>query len=147
MNKQLHVVSSLLLFFLLIGNSWAQGVLKGRVIDTQNLSLPGANVLLEGTNYGTITDQKGDFYFSKLPAGSYEVTVSYLGYGQLTKKMEIRDGQTSTLNFKMSESELEAAEFIVFGDRLKGQAKALNQQKKQCEYHQYCFFGSNRTLP
>ena len=129
MNKQLRVVTSLLLFFLLMGNSWAQGVLKGRVIDAENLSLPGANVLLKGTNYGTITDQKGDFYFANLPAGPYEVTVSYLGYGQLTKNVEIRDGQTSTLNFKMDESELEAAEFIVFGDRLKGQAKALTQQK------------------
>ncbi|MGM0944721.1 MAG: TonB-dependent receptor [Bacteroidota bacterium] len=129
MNKQLRVVTSLLLFFLLMGNSWAQGLLKGRVIDAENLSLPGANVLLKGTNYGTITDQKGDFSFANLPSGSYEVNVSYIGYGQLTKRVEIRDGETSILNFKMDESELEAAEFIVFGDRLKGQAKALNQQK------------------
>lgn len=129
MNKQLRLVTSLLLFFLLIGNSWAQGVLKGRVIDDQNLSLPGANVLLTGTNYGTITDQKGDFSFAKLPAGTYEVNVSYLGYGQLTKSVEIRDGETTTLNFKLNEAALEAAEFIVFGDRLKGQARALNQQK------------------
>ena len=129
MNKQLRVVTSLLLFFLLIGNSLAQGVLKGRVIDAENLSLPGANVLLKGTNYGTITDQKGDFFFANLPSGSYEVNVSYIGYGQLTKRVEVQDGQTVTLRFKMDESELETAEFIVLGDRLKGQAKALNQQK------------------
>ncbi len=129
MKKHLRLFSSLLLFFLLAGNASAQGVLKGRVIDAENLSLPGANVVLTGTNYGTISDQKGDFSISNLPEGSYEVSVSYLGYGQLSQPVEIQTGRTTTLNFRMDQTALDAAEFIVFGDRLKGQAKALNQQK------------------
>lgn len=129
MKKHLRLFSSLALVILLAGNAWAQGVLKGRVIDAENLSLPGANVVLIGTNYGTITDQKGDFSIANLPEGLYEVRVSYLGYGQLSKPVEIQAGATSVLNFGMDEEALQAAEFIVFGDRLKGQAKALNQQK------------------
>lgn len=109
--------------------AWSQGILTGRVIDNQNLSLPGANVLLLGTQLGTVTNQQGDFSITSLSAGDYEVQVSYLGYGTLTRSVTISDGQTTVLNIKMDESMLEGAEFILFGDRLKGQAKALNQQK------------------
>lgn len=129
MKKQLLVTLSMLSILLFAGNGWAQGVLKGRVIDAQNLSLPGANVIVQGTTFGTVTDQKGDFSIPNLPAGNVEIKVSYLGYGELIKASQIQDGQTTTLDFKMDESVLLAAEFVVFGDRLKGQAKALNQQK------------------
>lgn len=129
MKKQLLVSLCLLLIVLFTGNGRAQGVLKGRVIDAQNLSLPGANVLVQGTTFGTVTDQKGDFSIPNLPAGNVEIKVSYLGYGELIKAAQIQTGQTTTLDFKMDESVLLASEFVVFGDRLKGQAKALNQQK------------------
>lgn len=129
MKKQLTTIFSLSLFILFAGNAWAQGVLKGKVIDDQNLSLPGANVILKGTQIGTVTNQQGDYSILNLTSGTYEVEVSYLGYGPMSKSVEIRDGETSVLNFNMTEVTFEGAEFIVMGDRLKGQAKALNQQK------------------
>ncbi|GMQ29162.1 TonB-dependent receptor [Algoriphagus confluentis] len=119
------------LVFLLLGSAaaWAQGVLKGKVIDGDKLSLPGANIVLEGTSIGTITNQKGDFALTNLESGIYQVQVSYLGYESLTQEVTIKDGETAVLNFTMNQATLESAEFVVFGDRLKGQAKALNQQK------------------
>lgn len=107
----------------------AQGVIKGKVIDAQNLSLPGANVILKGTSIGTITNQKGEFALVNLAAGTYEVNVNYLGYSTTTQNVTVTEGQTALVNFKLSEEAIEGAEFIVFGDRLKGQARALNQQK------------------
>uniref|UniRef100_UPI0040475674 TonB-dependent receptor n=1 Tax=Algoriphagus sp. TaxID=1872435 RepID=UPI0040475674 len=128
--KKSVLVSFTLAFLLLVGGQvLAQGVLKGKVIDSQNLSLPGANVILKGKTTGTITNQKGDFSFLNLAAGTYEVEVTYLGYASLTKQVEVQEGQTATLNFKMNETALESQEVVVFGDRLKGQAKALSQQK------------------
>ena len=107
----------------------AQGVLKGKVIDSQNLSLPGANVILKGTSSGTITNQKGEFSLLNVNAGTYEVTVSYLGYASVSKSVQISAGETATLTFKLSETDLDGQEVVIFGDRLKGQAKALSQQK------------------
>jgi TonB-dependent receptor len=107
----------------------AQGVLKGKVVDSQNLSLPGANVILQGTTIGSVTNQNGEFTIVNLEAGTYEVVVTYLGYASLTQNTTISDRQTTLINFKMNETAIEGAEFIVFGDRLKGQARALNQQK------------------
>lgn len=129
MKKSIQIV---LFFSLLIGLSAvasAQGVLKGRVIDAQNLSMPGANVILKGTQNGTVTNQNGDYSIVDLKAGEYELEVSYLGYGSLLHTISIRNGETTTLNLKLDEKTIESMEFVVMGDRLKGQAKALNQQK------------------
>ncbi|MDG1275993.1 MAG: TonB-dependent receptor [Algoriphagus sp.] len=129
MKKQVLYLAAFLFLLLANVSVMAQGVLKGRVIDDQNLSLPGANIILKGTSTGTVTNQQGDFSILNLKAGSYEVEVSYLGYAAMTKSIEIAAGETSVLNFKLAETLIEGAEFIVLGDRLKGQAKALNQQK------------------
>lgn len=129
MKKQLLSAFFLIAVFCLSHQVLAQGVLKGRVIDEQNLSMPGANVVLKNTTLGTITNQSGDYSIVDLPEGSYEVQVSYLGYGSIVHETTIETGETTTLNFRLDQTTIESLEFVVMGDRLKGQAKALNQQK------------------
>lgn len=129
MQKQLLTLLAVVAMTILSSGVFAQGVLRGKVIDSQNLSLPGANVILKGTSVGSVTNQNGEFSILNLSAGSYEVEVSYLGYASVSLSVSISEGQTTLVNFKMSETSIEGAEFIVFGDRLKGQARALNQQK------------------
>lgn len=123
---QLILMLSLILFS---GQILAQATFRGKVIDDQNLSLPGANIVLEGTNKGTVTNQLGDFVIQGVPSGKYNVVVSYLGYTSLKQEITLQDGQTLEMRFQMMPGTLEGGEVIVFGDRLKGQARALNQQK------------------
>ncbi len=129
MKKQLLSAITFIALSCLSHQALAQGVLKGRVIDAQNLSMPGANLILKNTSLGTVTNQTGDYSIVDLPEGSYEVQVSYLGYGSIVQETTIEDGQTTILNFKLDETTIASLEFVVMGDRLKGQAKALNQQK------------------
>ena len=129
MKKHLFTLLTLVSMAVLSAQAVAQGVLKGKVIDSQNLSLPGANVILQGTSVGSVTNQNGEFSILNLSAGTYEVEVSYLGYASISKNISIENGKTTLVNFQLSETAIEGAEFIVFGDRLKGQARALNQQK------------------
>lgn len=129
MQKQLLKIVALVSMTLLNAGVFAQGILKGKVVDSQNLSLPGANVILQGTTIGSVTNQNGEFNIVNLETGSYDVVVTYLGYASLTQNVTISDGSTTSISFKMNENVIEGAEFIVFGDRLKGQARALNQQK------------------
>jgi len=129
MKKKLLTAFLLVAAFCLNHPLLAQGVLKGRVIDAQNLSMPGANIVLKNTSLGTVTNQSGDYAIVDLPEGSYEVQVSYLGYGSIVYPTQIKNGQTTILDFKLDETTIESLEFVVMGDRLKGQAKALNQQR------------------
>ncbi|SMD45264.1 TonB-dependent receptor [Aquiflexum balticum DSM 16537] len=127
--KHRLLISAISLLMLFAQNLYAQAVLRGKIIDDQNLSLPGANVILEGTNKGSVTNQLGDYFIQGIPSGNYTVLVTYLGYISLTKEISLQDGQTLEMRFQMMPGTLEAGEIIVFGDRLKGQARALNQQK------------------
>jgi len=52
---------------------------------TQN-ALPGASIIIEGTTLGTMADKNGNFVIHNLPAGTYDVSVSMIGYRKLTIK-------------------------------------------------------------
>lgn len=55
--------------------------LSGRVVDRETRErLPGAHVYLTGLKAGTVTNQDGYFVVPDLPAGDYDVRVSYVGY-------------------------------------------------------------------
>ena len=58
-----------------------QHVLTGKVVDTENVPVAGANVYLERMNVGTITNSSGDFTLDNLPSGSYRISFSFIGYG------------------------------------------------------------------
>ncbi|EMS35370.1 TonB-dependent receptor [Mariniradius saccharolyticus AK6] len=128
MKKQVLFLT-ILVGWMSMASVMAQGVIRGKVIDDQNLSLPGANVILEGTVKGSVTNQLGDFVILDVPAGNYKVIVTYLGYNSSSREVALTDGQTLDLRFQLDPGTLDGVEVIVFGDRLKGQARALNQQK------------------
>jgi hypothetical protein len=59
----------------------ATGTLSGRILDEKSGDpLIGANVILDGTEYGSATDMDGSFVIPKVPEGSYNLIVSYVGY-------------------------------------------------------------------
>jgi TonB-dependent receptor len=120
----------LLLFAAISLGAYAQGSITGLVIDEQNLALPGASVYIQDLNKGDITDFKGQFQIVNLPAGNYELTISYIGYQTESRTVSVTDGVTSTLDINLKEGAADVGvSIVVLGDRLKGQAKAINQQK------------------
>lgn len=105
------------------------GVIIGRVIDEQGLALPGASIqLLELPEYLTATDLTGDFTFINVPAGDYTLKVTYIGYAAVQQSVKVEDGVFTPVSIVMKEGVTIGDEVVVLGDRLKGQAKALNQQ-------------------
>lgn len=100
--------------------------LSGKVYDENGLVLPGATVKL--ADKATITDVNGGFYFSSLTVGSQKLEISYIGYNKLQQNLGLTQGANSH-NFEMQSGITLQDEVIILGDRLKGQAKALNQQK------------------
>ena len=127
------MTKNLLLFFTFFAFchiSVAQnGKLIGKITDNQGLSMPGATVKLSGDlTKAQVSDQSGKFVFNSLKKGSYTVTVSYIGYETVNQKLDV-DAGVKEIRFVLEEKSLEGTEIIVVGDRLKGQAKAINQQR------------------
>jgi len=90
-------------------------VLSGFVRDAKSgESLPGASLYFPSRSGGTTTNAYG-FYSITLPADTYSVEVSYIGYTRLGLTVDLRTGdQTLSPRLKPSESLLK--EVVVEGD-------------------------------
>lgn len=68
------------------------GGLRGFVYDKQTGEpMAYALIQLKGTNYGQMTQPNGAFMITRVPAGVYEVEVSYMGYQTLVENITIED--------------------------------------------------------
>tara|TARA_X000001036_G_scaffold439856_1_gene492731 strand:+ start:5332 stop:7686 length:2355 start_codon:yes stop_codon:yes gene_type:complete len=97
-----------ILVLLISGSLFSQnsGSLQGRVLDS-NLSLPlsGANVIIEGTSTGVVTDEEGFFEINNIETKTYNLTVSFLGYKTQTKyNVIVKSVGNPDLLFKLQES-------------------------------------------
>lgn len=117
-------------FFLLTLSGYAQkAIISGRVLDADDkLPLPGAMIQIIGDNKYTVSDYNGRFELLNINIGTYQVTVKYIGYTPITHEITVEQGKNNVLDFALKTSGTELNEVVV-GDILKGQAKALNQQK------------------
>ncbi|KOS06583.1 TonB-dependent receptor [Flavobacterium akiainvivens] len=117
-------------FFSALATYAQKGVISGKITDLEsNFSLPGATVRIADGNRYTVSNQIGDYEFLNVPEGSYTVEVVYMGYQTQTQEVSVEAGKTAVLNFIMGSDAQNLEEVIIVGDRLKGQARALNQQK------------------
>src|SRR5262245_48208127 len=79
------------------------GVVTGHVADASTGEpLPGAEVVVNGSLLSTTTDLSGDFRLVGVPAGSREVTTSYLGHRTETATVMVTAGATTPLDVKLA---------------------------------------------
>ncbi|HSJ23654.1 MAG TPA: SusC/RagA family TonB-linked outer membrane protein [Longimicrobiales bacterium] len=79
--------------------------------------LSGAQVSLQGAREaGGVTDERGRFMFPALPAGTYTVQITFIGYGDARRNdVAIQAGQTTTVNFELETAVLSLQEVVVSG--------------------------------
>lgn len=106
-----------LLFFCLLSmvvGYAQQGTISGTVTDAGE-SLIGVSISIDGTLKGSVTDFDG-MYSITLDPGTYKVIASYVGYSTVAQSATVVAGETTTLDFNMSEGVL-IDEVVVTGTR------------------------------
>lgn len=122
-----NLTLSILTFFVMVSlHAQQSGNIKGRILDSDNLSMPGATIIIKSLSKGVVSDIFGNYTLTGVPAGEHEVSVSYIGYMPVSHKVTVQSGRTVTADFKM-EAGIELSEITVSG-QLQGQSKALNTQ-------------------
>ncbi|MEM5516152.1 TonB-dependent receptor [Henriciella sp. AS95] len=102
-------------------------VLEGTVTDgSGEAALEGALVKIEGLNRTTSTGRFGDYRFSGVPAGQYDVTVSYIGADPITQTVTITGD--SSADFRLGGDIRYLDNVLVVGSSA-AQAGAINQQR------------------
>ena len=78
-------------------------VIKGFTYDeSTGESLPYCTIQLMGTSFGALSDVSGAFLINKIPAGTYTVKVSLLGYVDLLDTVEVSGNTTLTKRYSIS---------------------------------------------
>ncbi len=101
--------------------------LHGQLSNERHQLLQGAIIRLAGSNRETVTDAGGRFRLDGLADGDYQLEVNYLGYGQHSVAVQVRQRQGQSLQLMLvPQADIEVIR--VTGQR-EGQARALNMQR------------------
>jgi iron complex outermembrane receptor protein len=89
-NNMKNFFRALAALMLLPAFAVAQFSLSGTVADAETREgLTAASIQLLPLNQATTTNQSGHFTYSNLPAGSYLLKVSYVGFETISKTVEL----------------------------------------------------------
>ena len=88
-------IRNLIVLFMVTTGLFAQN-LMGTVYDTNSTPLEGANVVLVGTDLGDTANQQGAYAILNVPAGTYDLTASFIGYEPITKSIVVGDEDVMT---------------------------------------------------
>jgi len=122
MKRPRFVAPVALLFLLLIQNLLFAGVtgkISGVVTDKQTGEpLPGANVIVEGTQRGAAADINGNYLIIHIPPGTYNLRVQMIGYApSIIKGVRVYTDRTTKINCQLSATVIEGQEVTVVAGR------------------------------
>ncbi|HUH14161.1 MAG TPA: TonB-dependent receptor, partial [Longimicrobiales bacterium] len=94
------------------------GKIEGRVRDAQSgQPLAGAQVVVDGTTLGNISNADGYYFINNVPAGLHDVRAQFIGYQTVTVTgQRVLAGQTMTVSFELQPSAVEIAGIEVVGE-------------------------------
>ena len=76
----------------------------GHIVDSKTGEhLPHIVVMLRGTTVGVASDNTGHYFLRNLPIGRFVVEVSAVGYKTQAHEIDIKDGMSYEVNFKLEE--------------------------------------------
>ncbi|WP_438834632.1 TonB-dependent receptor [Hymenobacter sediminis] len=110
------------LLFLFLFPVWAlahnSGAISGRVSDaTTQLPLGGVAVRLLAPSRSTFTNALGQYRFTNLPAGTYQVALSHLGYQSIRATITVSEDQTTQVQTRLVTAQVELKEVSVSAER------------------------------
>ncbi len=104
------------LFLFTFFTSFAQdGEVRGRVFNkVNNEGIPFANVILLGTDYGTVTDIDGYYTISNITPGFYNIRTSFVGFRSKTEfDIQVTRASAVRLDFELMEEAADLSEVTV----------------------------------
>ncbi|MDR3628616.1 MAG: carboxypeptidase-like regulatory domain-containing protein, partial [Ignavibacteriaceae bacterium] len=91
------------------------GTITGYIKNDKNGSaIPGADVVLKGTNYGTNADNSGFYKIENVPAGKYKIKVEAIGFKNSSETIEIKKiSSVIRIDFTLDEEAIQLSEVVI----------------------------------
>ena len=108
--KNLLLVLSLCLAFA----GYSQTTIKGTVVDSNSMPVPGANVVIDGKPIGTVTDFDGNFVLETSEIPPFTLIISSIGYTQATARVS---SNNQTISVTLDEANTMLDEIVISASR------------------------------
>src|SRR5210317_214729 len=108
--KNLLLVLSLCLAFA----GYSQTTIKGTVVDSNSMPVPGANVVIDGKPIGTVTDFDGNFVLETSENPPFTLKISSIGYSQATVRVT---SNNQTISVTLEEANTMLDEIVISASR------------------------------
>ncbi len=102
------------------------GTIRGRVVDASTQRpVSGAQVVVQGSQRGAISNTAGAYVISGVPAGDHTVVVEMIGYGRIERTVTVRADAPVEADFALSPTVIALDEVVVTGTAGATQRRAL----------------------
>ncbi len=106
-----------IVFLLFLAPSASPAGIYGSVTDSETgVPLTGANVMLDGTRLGTITDTEGSYFLQAVEPGNYSLSASFVGYRISRRKVKV-SASDREINFSLEPIILSTDEVVLTASR------------------------------
>ncbi|MDO5970888.1 TonB-dependent receptor [Flavivirga aquimarina] len=126
------MIKNLILLFTIIFSvtfiNGQNGNIKGKVINKKGKGIVNANITIEKTNKGTMTNSSGDYTIENIKPGVYTLKITFIGYGSQAISINIESDKTTNIpDVVLSEDQEELDEVMLEGHKNKYVAREPSQ--------------------
>ena len=101
-----------------------RGTVEGKIISQNNNPISSVNITVTDTNKGAITNRFGEFKIRNIKSGTYNLSITYIGYKPKFTSFTIKEGQILTLSpIVLMEDQEQLKEIVVNGQKKNKYAK------------------------
>ena len=112
------LLASFMIMIFISSQNLAQGsgTITGHITDANTgEALIRVNVVISGTIMGAASDLDGNYSVLNVPAGTYNIAFSLIGYETMNKSVEVSANQSVVVNAEMNTKALELGNVTVYG--------------------------------
>ncbi|MES1218256.1 MAG: TonB-dependent receptor [Bacteroidota bacterium] len=106
---------TLLTAFLFV-NAQAQSI-KGNIKTLNGNSIEAASISILNTDKTTIADKQGDFVFKNIAPGTYQLSISSIGFATQLKEVKVAANQSTEISITLTEQNQQLGEVIVSSEK------------------------------
>jgi outer membrane receptor protein involved in Fe transport len=103
------------LIFFVQAQSGKNSTIKGNVYNDQSEAIPGAIIKLLPLNKTAVSDEKGEFRFAGVAAGTYKLAIHALGHTKTEKSVTVIAEKEITVSFKLKQDVRQIDEVAILG--------------------------------
>jgi len=108
-----YIVLFILVIIINSGFVYSQSKVSGKITDTENKPVYGANVVIEGTIDGATSDENGIYEFTTQKTGRFNLIVTAMGLSEKIVIIDINPGQDLIKDVKLTADEVKTEEIVV----------------------------------